>query len=153
MKGNATEAAVLSAFTARGIGVLIPFGDAYPFDLVVHLGNRDFLRVQCKTGRKVGGCVGFNSRSTDHGNGPGSYAGRADIFGIYFPPRESVYLLPVAEVTSGAVQLRLSPARNNQRKRIRMANDYLIDRWSLEALRTVIRSSARRHGEPALRVA
>jgi hypothetical protein len=139
-KGNASEAAILSAFTSRGFRVLLPFGDGHPFDLVVYLGGDDFLRVQCKTSRLVSGCIGFNSRSTDHGGGPGRYTGLADVFGVYFPPLDSVYVVPAEEVAGLAVQLRLKPTLNNQRKRVRMAADYLIEQWSPGALRKLCRS-------------
>lgn len=142
MKGNATEGAVLNAFVARGIGVLVPFGGGHPFDLAIHLDGRDFLRVQCKTGRLLGKCVAFNSRSTDHGRGPGTYVGLADVFGVYFAPSRSVYLVPVAEVSGLSVQLRLEPALNKQRRRIRMADDYLIERWTLDSLRAICRAES-----------
>ena len=138
VKGNATEGAVLNAFVAQGLGVLVPFGDGHPFDLVVSLGDCDFLRVQCKTARLVDGCIGFNSRSTDHGRGPGRYAGLADVFGVYFPPSGAVYLVPVAEVSGLSVQLRLKPALNNQRRRVRMAAEYAIERWTLDSLLSLI---------------
>jgi hypothetical protein len=153
MKGNATEGAVLTAFVALGFGVLVPFGDGHPFDLVVSLGDRDFLRVQCKTGRLVDGCVGFNSRSTDHGRGPGRYAGLADAFGVYFPPSNAVYLVPVAEVSGFSVQLRLKPALNNQRKRVRMAGEYVIERWTVDSLRELCGRATPNDRERALQVA
>ena len=67
IKGNTTEAAVLKAFLARGWGVLVPFGGGEPFDLVVHLGSGEFLRVQCKTARLLDGCMVFNGRSRTTG--------------------------------------------------------------------------------------
>lgn len=153
MKGNATEGAVLTAFVARGFGVLVPFGDGHPFDLAVSLGGRDFLRVQCKTARLVDGCVGFNSRSTDHGRGPGRYGGLADVFGVYFPPSSAVYLVPVAEVSGFSVQLRLKPALNNQRRRVRMAAEYAIERWTMDSLRGLCGGAAPNDRERALQVA
>jgi hypothetical protein len=153
MKGNATEGAVLNAFLVRGFGVLVPFGDGHPVDLVVHLGGRDFLRVQCKTARLVDGCIGFNSRSTDHGRGPGTYAGLADMFGVYFPPLGSVYLVPVAEVSGFSVQLRVKPALNNQKRRVRMAADYTVECWTDELLRDLCRPVPSNNEEWTLRVA
>ena len=48
MRGNAAEAAVLAAFTAVGLGVLIPFGGGLPFDLAVVLADERLLRVQAQ---------------------------------------------------------------------------------------------------------
>lgn len=144
--GNATEARVLAAFVERDLSVFVPFGGGHPCDLVVGLGGPSFLRVQCKTGRPVGGCVVFNSRSTDHGRGPQPYNGLADVFGVYFPPRESIYLVPVDEVSGGEGRLRLLPTLNNQQKGIRFAAEFEIDRWSDDDLRRMV-------AEPDLAVA
>ena len=131
-RGVAGEAAVLNAFIAGGFDVLLPFGDGQPYDLVIPI-EPQYLRVQCKTAWPSGGCLLFNGYSTDHGHGQRSYRGRADIFGVYFPPTQAVYLVPVAEVTNEG-RLRLEPARNGQRARIRLASDYEFDRWTPEAL-------------------
>jgi hypothetical protein len=129
-----TEAAVLSALVQRNFHVLIPFGDGHSYDLAVDLGSSGFLRVQCKTAWPNGGCMDFNSRSTDHGRGPQSYLGLADIFGVYFPPNGRTYLVPIDAVASTKGRLRLQSPLNNQRRGIRLARDFEIDRWSPEAL-------------------
>ena len=141
-KGNATEAAVLNAFVERDLGVLIPFGDGHPYDLVVHLTLDRFLRVQCKSARLLEGCVTFNSRTTDHGRGRRHYLGLADAFGVYFPPRGAVYLVPVREASTFQVRLRLHPARNNQQQGIRLALDYEIERWTIDRLSEIATSSS-----------
>jgi hypothetical protein len=138
-RGNAAESAVLDALTQRGFGVLVPFGDGQAYDLLVDLGAATFLRIQCKTAWPEGGCMRFNSRATDHGRGPTSYVGLADVFGVYFPPTRSVYLLPIDVVAGTDARLRLEPPRNNQRRRIRHARDFEIDRWTDDALRALVR--------------
>jgi hypothetical protein len=134
LKGNTTEAAVLGALVRRDLAVLLPFGEGHPYDLVVQIGCDVFLRVQCKTARVVNGCVVFNSRSTDHGRGQGTYVGLADVFGVYCPRTEAVYLVPVRDAPTSVVHLRIRPTRNNQRSRVRHARDYEIGRWTVEAL-------------------
>jgi hypothetical protein len=138
LKGNTTEAVVLTALVERDFAVLLPFGEGHPYDLVVHVEAGRFLRVQCKTARVRNGCLRFNSRSTDHGHGPGSYVGLADIFGVYSPERQLVYLVPVMDVPRYDVFLRIDAARNNQQRGIRMAADYEIDRWTPETLAAVV---------------
>ena len=140
-RGNPGEAAVLNALTQRGFDVLLPFGGGQPFDLVVHLTDRCFVRVQCKTAWEEGGCLVFNCRSTDHGRGPQSYAGLADLFGVYFPPLDSVYLVPIDGVANFKGRLRLEPTRNNQRRRIRLAADFEIARWTSQALTALLEDS------------
>src|SRR4051794_11758398 len=136
-RGNVGEAKVLAALAQMGCDVLIPFGGGHPYDLVVAAREQKFLRVQCKTGWERGGCVIFNACSTDHGSGQRSYAGLADIFGVYFPPEDAIYLVPVASLSGPEGRLRLRPTRNNQRKRVRQAADYLLSRWSPESLADV----------------
>jgi hypothetical protein len=138
MKGNLAEAAILNALVERDLGVLVPFGGGHPYDLVVHLTIDRFLRVQCKSARLLEGCVTFNSRTTDHGRGRRPYLGLADAFGVYFPPSRAVYLVPVCEVSTFQVRLRLQPARNNQRQGVRLAADYEIERWTFARLCKIV---------------
>jgi hypothetical protein len=136
-RGNAAEAAVLNGLVTLGFDVYVPFGSGHPFDLAVYLPCHKFLRVQCKRAWPKGGCVVFNSHSTDHGQGERSYIGLADLFGVYFPPGDRVFLVPVESVSPFEGRLRLEPTRNNQRKRIRFAADFEIERWSEEKLRAL----------------
>lgn len=85
----------------------------------------------------------FNSRTTDHGHGRASYEGLADIFGVYSPANQSVYLIPVKTMPGFKGRLRLEPTRNNQRKGVRFAADFAIERWDLDALRSIGSSAAR----------
>jgi hypothetical protein len=133
---------VLAALIRRGFDVLVPFGEGQPYDLVIHLGGPTFLRVQCKTAWPERGCMVFNCRTTDHGRGPQSYVGFADIFAVYFPPSMAVYLVPIDAVADTAGRLRLEPTRNNQRRRVRFAADFEIDRWSVDLLREIAQSRA-----------
>lgn len=140
-KGNATESAVLHAFVSLGFEVVVPFGGGHPYDLAVHLGDGLFARIQCKTGRVVPGCIAFNSRSTDHGRGRLSYLGLADVFGVYFPPNRVIYVVPVSEALGYVGRLRLEAPRNNQKRGIRLAADYAINRRDLDEMRAMLRDA------------
>jgi hypothetical protein len=131
----------LNALVQRDFHVLLPFGEGHPFDLVVLVANT-FLRVQCKTAWPSNGCLIFNSHTTDHGRGSRSYAGLADLFGVYFPPGDSVFLVPIDRFTGTEGRLRLEPARNNQKRRVRLAADFLIDRWTPEQLSELVSEPA-----------
>jgi len=135
-KGNAAEARLLAEFVARGFDVLVPFGGGQPYDLMVDLGSQT-LKIQCKTAWLTAGgsCLMFNSRSTDHGRGPQPYHGLADLFGVFLPARDSVYLVPLDSVGGFAGRLRLEPTQNNQRRGVRFAADFEIERWTEEKLR------------------
>ena len=145
--GNPGEAAVLNAFVQRRLSVLLPFGEGHPYDLVVAIENA-FLRVQCKTAWENRGCVVFNAYATDHGRGQVSYVGRADAFGVYFPPGDTVYVVPVGASRS-EMRLRMDPARNNQRRRVRLAVEYEIDSWTPGALFALASRAGTQTHEPA----
>lgn len=132
---------ILASLVKRGFDVSVPFGGGQPYDLVIDLGGFDLLKVQCKTGWLDKNCVSFNTRSTDHGQGRRSYVGLAHIFAVYFPPRNSVYLVPLDAVGGFRGYLRLEPARNNQQRKVRFAADYGIDHWSVDQLLEVKRSA------------
>jgi len=55
-----------------------------------------------------------------------NYRGQADYFGIYCHAVGECYLVPVDEVGINEALLRLTPAKNGQRSRVRMAADYII---------------------------
>jgi hypothetical protein len=131
-RGNAAEAAVLQTFVAAGLGVLIPFGNGLSFDLGAVMPIGDILRVQVKCGRVRDGCVVFNAASTDHGRGRLDYRGRADVLAVYVAAILRLFMVPVDDCPSYSGILRLDLPRNNQRRRVRFAEDYSFERW-LEA--------------------
>jgi hypothetical protein len=133
-RGNAAEARILAEFVQRGFHVLVPFGSGHSYDLVVDLGG-PLLRVQCKTAWLIArGCLSFNCRSTDHGRGPQRYDGLADLFAVYLPPRDSVYLVPVNAIAGFQGRLRLEPTRNNQQRGVRFAAEFEIASWTKDRL-------------------
>jgi PD-(D/E)XK endonuclease len=145
-RGDATEAALISALTDRGFEVLLPFSRSSAFDLGVALSPNRLLRIQRKCGRVRDGCVVFNTMGTDHGRGPKGYGGRADLFGVRCVEVGSTFLVPVAIAPISHMGLRLNPARNNQRSRIHYAADFEIARWTVERLNTVVHSEGAASG-------
>lgn len=129
-KGDIAEAFITARLLELGLTVLKPVGDNARYDLVV---ERDgtFKRIQCKTG-----CVNGRASnvltfpvcsSASHTNaGKRSYRGDVDLFAVWFPPSRKVFLVPIEDVGVSAASLRLSPAMNGQRRRIRYASDYEI---------------------------
>ena len=131
--GDIAEGAVASELLGNGCVVLFPFGQDQAYDLVVDRGGAGFVRIQVKTGWERNGCVRFNSSSTDHGHGHRDYHGRADYFGVYLPTRCQVYVVPVPMAANRRTYLRLTPTANNQARRTRLAEDFVLERY-LDAL-------------------
>ena len=127
-----SQAKVLAALTAAGKVVLAPCVSIRPYDFVIEE-SEGFSRIQCKTGRLFRGAVYFRPhrlraarRETGWVRRARDYRGEVDFFAVYCPENESVYLVPIAVTSSRICALRVSPARNNQRKRVRWARDYLV---------------------------
>ncbi len=131
MRGDVTEAAVLATLVRSGLSVLLPFCADEPYDLVVDARDGAFVRLQCKTARITRpGLLVFNSFSTDHGGGARSYVGRADVFGVFCPAIDRVFVVPVRDTARSKTSLRLEAARNGQERRIRYADDYDAAAWA-----------------------
>jgi hypothetical protein len=131
--GAISQAKVLAALTAAGKVVLTPCVHVRPYDFVIE-DDGSFFRVQCKTGRMFRGAVYFRphrlraaKRETGWERRVTDYKGAVDFFGVYCPDNECVYLVPISAVASYRIcSLRVSQPRNNQMKRIRWAEEYLV---------------------------
>lgn len=83
-----------------------------------------FIRVQCKTGRIRNGSIAFATCSTNWNQGTRrTYHGEADVFAVYEPTTDTVYLVPVQDVGNKEAKLRLDPVTSVQRH-IRWAHPY-----------------------------
>ncbi|HEX9380199.1 MAG TPA: group I intron-associated PD-(D/E)XK endonuclease [Gaiellaceae bacterium] len=136
--GDRTTLAVMLALRERGYGILVPFGENTRYDLVIDDGNQ-LSRVQCKTGRLRQGAVRFAVCSCyGHHLRPGEarrdYQGQVDYFGVHCPETAKVYLVPITHLTVRVqAALRVDPARNGQRSKIRDAADYEIGRVTVSS--------------------
>jgi hypothetical protein len=138
--GDRSTLAIIAALQENGFATYLPFGENTRCDVVI---DRDGVvsRVQCKTGRLRRGAVIFPvcSSYAHHPNprmARRDYRGQVDFFAIFCRETTVVYLVPidVLPLTREAA-LRVDPARNNQRSRIRLAADYEIGRVAIERLR------------------
>jgi hypothetical protein len=131
--GDRTTMAIMFALRLEGYAILLPFGENTRYDLVIDNGSR-LRRIQCKTGRLKDGAVHFPTCSTYvHHKNPKiprrDYAGQIDDFAVYCPELGSVYLIPIDDVpTRSMALLRVTPARNGQRKGVRLAAAYEVTR-------------------------
>lgn len=123
--GNIALGAVGLALLQRGDNVLVPLNDDQRYDLVIE-NSEGFFKIQCKFGRLDGGAVMFRTASFNVSSGHRDYRGDADYFGVYCMELGTCYLVPVEEAPARACYLRVSPSMNNQSRRIRWAEDYLI---------------------------
>jgi hypothetical protein len=52
------------------------------------------------------------------------YENEIDLFIVYCPETDGIYVIPIEEATSSVGALRVAPTANGQAKRIRWARDY-----------------------------
>lgn len=128
--GDRTTLAVMLALSEQGLEIAVPFGENTRYDLLVDDGT-SIRRVQCKTGRLRGGAVRFKTASS-HAHHPNPkptqrhYVGQIDAFAVYCPETGGVYVIPIDGLPVCQAQLRVTPPRNGQRKRIRLAADFEV---------------------------
>lgn len=127
--GDISESAIITRFLQLGYVVLTPFGRNQRYDLVIEDAEGEFWCVQCKTAwiQDNGTVVAFD---TGNHNMVGKkkdwrhYRGQCDYFAVYCEQLEKIYLVPVDDVGTTRANLRLVPAKNNQEKYVRWAQDF-----------------------------
>lgn len=128
--GNIGEAVALAEFTKRGYTVLIPFGQNAPYDLVVDINNR-FYRIQCKSTEKVhdGEKMIFTTCRMNNITYQRTVytSDEIDYMFVYCIENGYMGLIPIEQLGTKAITIRIAPPRNCQVNRIRMAESYLLD--------------------------
>lgn len=149
-KGSIAEMAVAWTAVKRGIGVFKPLTDGERYDLIFDL-RPTLARVQCKWSVRRGEVVVINCRSCRRG--PDGFIHRrysteeVDLVAAYCADTERCYVVPPGLFDRrAAVQLRLSPTRNNQLVGVNWARDFEFERLDWDALGAVAQLGERRAG-------
>jgi hypothetical protein len=126
-KGAIAEQAIALEAMRNGVGVFRPLSDER-YDLIFDMGSR-LMRIQCKWAARIGEVVVIRTRRARRGREGLIYRyyepDEIDAVAAYCPDTDCCYLLPhELSVGRAAVQLRLSPTRNNQAMGIQWARDY-----------------------------
>jgi len=127
--GEISESAIITRFLQLGYAVFRPYGGKQRYDLVIEDDDGEIRRVQCKTARIAGGGTILKFDTANHNVALKNsrwrhYRGQCDYFAVYCEELNKVYMLPVDQVGTTQVNLRLIPAKNNQEKHVRWAKDY-----------------------------
>lgn len=121
------EAAIWGRLVKHGYAVLLPCGVNQRYDLVIDDESRGFLRVQCKTGRLKNGAIQVrtcSTRSNTRSARSRGYSGEVELFGVYCPENDGVYIVPAGEVPRREMLLRVDEPRRGQGKHVRWAKKY-----------------------------
>jgi len=125
--GNKGEAAVLHDMVERGYTMFIEFGDNDKVDFIAMDKNYKTIKIQVKASTEVDGKATLWSYCA----GPGGYGERytkeqVDVFALYIPDRDMIlYINGTLGTSQCTLTFRLDTPKNNQKKGIRMAEDYL----------------------------
>lgn len=127
-KGAIAEAAITKTAVELGVDVYRPAVEGGGYDLIFAVGTR-LVRVQCKWARIYRDAVVvrcYTSRRARSGLVHRVYtADEVDAFAAYCAELDSCYFIPFEVVgASPAIHLRVSPARNNQRRGVRRAEEF-----------------------------
>ena len=137
-KGDLAELKVAADLSARGCRLSFPFGEDSDYDLIADFRGR-LHRIQVKFAKSDGRMVPVRCRSHSLTKGKVRQtkhytAEMVDWIAVYDQTTERCYYCPSRELGDGrsTLNLRLVPARNGQRQRIREAHEYTDPDLSLD---------------------
>ena len=130
-KGDLADLMVAADLRRRGFKLAFPFGEDWDYDLIIERTGK-LERVQVKYSKSDGVTIVVRARSHSLTNGKVRSvkhytAATIDWLAVYDPTNDCCYYVPAAELGEGrsTLTLRVAPTRNRQRRRIRLATDYL----------------------------
>jgi hypothetical protein len=123
-KGDIAEAFVTFLLKQKGFTVLIPWGEDSRYDIVTEK-NGVFKRVQVKYVTPKNGAVEIRIRSCNNYNIIHYTPKDVDIIAAYSSVDNKVYFMPLSGSKNRSLhKLRLTPAKNRQKKFVVMASKY-----------------------------
>ena len=128
--GGISETAILMRFLQLGYVVLTPYGGNQRYDLMIEDVEGQFWRIQCKTARinENGTALTFSTsirNVTGKNRQPRYYWGQCDYFAAYCEKLNKIYLVPVDQIDTQSVTLRLMPLPPNKpQQNVLWASDY-----------------------------
>lgn len=110
----------------RGYRVALPFGEDWRCDIIVQKGGR-LEKVQCKYTESKNGVISVICRNCNHRSVKKYSSGEVDWIACYDNTTDKCYYVPSSFLGDGRAQinLRLYPPKNNQRKRVLFASEFL----------------------------
>jgi PD-(D/E)XK endonuclease len=129
-KGDLAELKVAADLVKRGYRIAIPFGEDNDFDLIL-IRDGQLERVQVKYARSDREVIAVRCRSHSLTNGRVRQTKRytsatIDWLAVYDATTGRCFYIPAADLGKGKdlIHLRLTQAKNCQRRGIRFADDY-----------------------------
>lgn len=127
--GTIAELKAQYDFMNYGYNILIPQGDYCAYDLVIEKEGR-FWKVQVKSAQKIKeGKIEFDLTSQNYYCSKKYSIKDCELFYLYCHENQQSYLyFNENDKNTRSITLRLTLPKNNQRKGIHLAEDYLFDK-------------------------
>ena len=122
-KGSIAELHVCADLMKKGWRISIPYGENNRYDLVAEKDGK-FLRIQVKYVTPKNGALYLHCFSSNNWSVQRYTSVQIDVIAAYNPLTEKVYYVPVDYMQSKVMLLRLTPARNGQKAKIRYAHEF-----------------------------
>lgn len=107
-----------------GQRVLFPVGENNRYDLVAEKKGR-FIRIQVKYVTPKNGALEVNCRSSNNWSVLRYTAKEIDAIAAYNAHDKSIYFIPVKKINRNTFKIRICKAKNNQKLKIHLAEDFL----------------------------
>ncbi len=125
-KGDLGEMLILADILRRGYRVALPVGEDWRCDLIV-LKGQVLEKVQCKYTESKNGVISVICRNCNHRSVKKYSSSEVDWIACYDNTTDKCYYIPSSFLGNGRaeISLRLSPPKNNQRKGVLFASEFL----------------------------
>jgi len=122
-KGSIAELRVCGDLMERGWNILLPYGENSRYDLVAERDGQ-FIRIQVKYVTPKDGAMEVNCRSSNNWSVRPYTSQEIDYIAAFNPKDNAVYYIPVSKIRKKSMKLRLEPARNGQKLRVRYSKEF-----------------------------
>ncbi len=124
-KGNIAETFVLYKLSEKGYSVSIPFGENCPYDLIAESPNGKLYRIQVRKCSWKNNVLEVPVRIISKNYTRTLDFNRIEMFIV--SNEKNLYVIPIKEIKDckASFSLRKTKPKNNQKKKIKMAKDYL----------------------------
>jgi Holliday junction resolvase-like predicted endonuclease len=123
-KGYIAEMYVAARLIEDGWRVLHPIGENNRYDLVAERDEK-FVRIQVKYATPKNGALEINCRSSNNWSVLHYTAKEIDVIAVFNPKDKSIYYIPVSKINHSLFKLRVDPAKNKQKRKIHLKEDFI----------------------------
>ena len=128
-KGNIGQFAIALSLSKLGYSVFTEEGDISKIDIIAEKNNQ-LIKIQCKAITPENGCLRLSLKKSGPNYKFKYTCDMFDFFGICDLEDHQTYLIPsnILKKNNHCLTLRKTIPKNNQKEKIHMASDFLIEK-------------------------